>query len=338
MFIGHALLAFALAVLFAEWRGWDSERALAFGIATGAFAALPDIDVLYALVAVNPAEFITATGVNPGTFWGTANETHRLMTHSLLVSAVAGAAFGLWALGSHRLDSALMSSTPQRLAAAVTALAALAAIVAVAAVTSGPIGAFVMGAFVVVGLLLAWASQSYLGLQPSHIALAAVGGMASHPWGDMVTGSPPALLYPFEFSLISERVMLSADPTIHLLGAFAIELAAVALAIAVLARQMEFRPQNLVDRRALLGALYGPAAVVMVPPTIDVSYQFVFSILVVGAVIGSARGPQQGQYSPRVLAARLAGHPEAALRTTLTMLTGIAVALVSYGVVYLLAG
>ncbi|MFT4946908.1 MAG: hypothetical protein ACI8TL_001146, partial [Natronomonas sp.] len=72
MFIGHALLAFALAALVAQWRGWRSRQALAVGVAAGAFAALPDVDVLYAAVAANPTEFVASTGVQPEAFWGPA--------------------------------------------------------------------------------------------------------------------------------------------------------------------------------------------------------------------------------------------------------------------------
>jgi len=66
VFIGHALLGFALAVLVAEWRGWPSRQALALGVVTGAFAVLPDVDTLCALVAINLTELVGNTGVWPG--------------------------------------------------------------------------------------------------------------------------------------------------------------------------------------------------------------------------------------------------------------------------------
>lgn len=329
MFIGHALLAFALATLIAQWRGWDPRRALAVGIAAGAFAALPDVDVLYAAVAANPAEFVASTGVQPEAFWGPANEAHRLMTHSLVVAALAGPAFALWTL---------RSATDWRRGGAVFGAVVLAGLVAVAAASSGPVGAFVVTAFVLVGLAIAELSRSRLGLTPRIVALAATAGIASHPWGDLVTGKPPALFYPFEFSVLSERVVLSSDPTLHLLGAFALELAVVALAVVVVARQAGYRPRRLVDRRALIGVVYGAAAVVMAPPTIHLSYQFVGSILAVGGVCGVAHPSVGGWYPVRTVVDRLVGTSERALRTVLTVLAGIAVALVSYGAAYLLVG
>lgn len=329
MFLGHGLLAFAFAVLIAQWRGWGSRQVLAVGVAAGAFAALPDVDVLYAALAVNPVALLGAAGVQPSAFWGPANEAHRLMTHSLVVAAVAGPAFGLWAL----------RSTDQRgLTAGVTALVALAALVAVAAATSGLVGGFVVGAFALVGLAVAELARSKLRLRPRIVALVATAGIASHPWGDLVTGEPPALFYPLDVAGLDSRVVLSPDPTLHLLGAFAIELAVVALAVAVLARALGYEPRDLVDHRALAGAGYGVAAVVMAPPTIHLSYQFVGSILAVGGFVGVSEPAALGGTRLRAAVDRLLGTTERTLRTVLTGLAGIAVALMSYGLVYLLVG
>lgn len=329
MFLGHALLAFALAALVAEWRGWPARRALAVGVATGLFAALPDVDVLYAVVAMDPGALVAGTEVNPGEFWGTAHGVHRSMTHSLVAAAVAGPAFGLWTLRRR--------STGGRSAAGIAvALLALVALVASAALVSAFVGGFVMAAFVLFGLGVATVCRTYLGLSPRTIAVAAVAGIASHPWGDLVTGEPPGLLYPLDAQLLTQRVVLSADPTLHLLAAFAIELAAVAFAAVVLARHAGLRPSRLVDRRAGIGALYGIGAIVMVPPTIHLSYHFVFSILTVGIVCGGIRRSRWGPYPLRNCYHRVAGDPEAALRTAFTGLAGIAVALGSYAFVYVL--
>jgi len=333
LFIGHALLAFALAVLFAQWRDWPTDRALAVGLAAGAFAAVPDVDVLYALVAVDPTALFAGPAVQPGAFWDGANQAHRGVTHSLVVAAVAGVAFWLWTRASTPVPSGR-----RELASTAGAVFALAALVAVAAVVSGFVGAFVMTAFVLAGLAVATVARSRLELSPRLVGLAAAFGIASHPWGDMVTGSPPALLYPVDAGLLDGRVVLSSDPTLHLLGAFGLELATVALALAVLGRQYGYSPHRLVDRRAALGVLYGAGAVVMVPPTIEVSYHFVFSILAVGAVCGSTRSIRWERYTPENVAHRLAGDGETALATAATAVAGVAVALVSYGVVYLLLG
>jgi hypothetical protein len=337
VFVGHALLGFALAVLFAEWRGWPAEQALSLGLAMAAFAALPDIDVLYAVVAVDPGALLAGTGIHPEEFWGTANKAHRLMTHSLVVAAISGPAFGLWALGSNseRLVDWPAGNRRQQ-AGIVVASVTLAALVVAAWVVSGPIGAFVIAAFGVVGVGIATVAHSYFGLSPVVVAVAAVVGIASHPWGDMATGSPPALLYPFELGLLPERIVLHGDPTLHLLGAFAIELGVVTLAAAVYAKHMELNPLALVDRSAALGIGYGAVAVVMVPPTIDTSYHFVFSILAVGLGCAAVQRTRGTSITLEDLPQQLVGTRTAMLRTTCTMVAGVAIALVSYTLVYLL--
>lgn len=325
-------------MLFAEWRGWPADRALALGVAAGAFAALPDVDVVYALVAVDPTALLANSGLRPGEFWGTANEAHRLMTHSLVVAAIAGPAFGLWTFGSSTEDVlGLPTGNRRRQVGMGLATATLAGLVVAAYGASGAIGAFVMTAFVVVGVGLAALSRSYLGLSPRLIAATAVVGIASHPWGDMATGSPPVLLFPFESRLLPERIVLHSDPTLHLLSAFGLELGVVALAAAVYAYHMELNPLRLIEPSAALGVFYGVAAVVIVPPTVEVSYHFVFSILAVGLVCGGAQRIRTTRFSLRDAPDRLFGTRTAALRTTCTMLAGVSVALVSYTVVYLLA-
>jgi len=348
LFIGHALLAFALAVLIAEWRGWPTHRAFAIGIATGLFAAVPDADMLWVLVAIEPSELFVGARLQPGEFWGSAHGIHRSMTHSLVAAAVAGPAFGLWALQGRsgadplgwRTDGGQPSEGLDRgtVASVTVALVALSVLVAASILASGFVGGFVMTAFVLGGLAIATVSRTYLGLSPREIGIAAVAGIASHPWGDLVTGEPPGLLYPFDVHLLTDRVVLSGDPTLHLLGAFTIELAAVTLAAIVLARAAGLDPIRLVDRRAAAGAFYGAGAVVMVPPTLNLSYHFVFSILTVGVVCGGLRRAQRHPYSLANLYHRFVGNPEAALRTTFTALAGIAIALLSYAVVYLSLG
>jgi len=328
VFVGHALLAFALATLFAEWRDWPARRALTLGVVAGAFAALPDIDVLYALAALDGGRFLGDGSVDPEVFWAAANAVHRSMTHSLLVAAVAGPAVGLWAVrrASPR-DKWLARS------AAVTLLLGL---VAVATAVSGPLGTLVMGAFVAGGAALATLAGRWTPLRPRTIALAATAGLATHPWGDLVTGEPPRLLYPLQFTVFDGRVVLHPDPTIHLLGAFALELAVVWLAVLAVVRITDHSIGLFSDRTAALGATYGAAAIVLVPPTLDVSYHFVFSILAVGSVCGILAWYRS--IPPVHAVIRTDGVDPRAFRPDLAFvaitLAGTTIALVGYAVVY----
>lgn len=326
MFVGHALLAFALAALVAQRRGWARHRVVALGIVAGAFAAIPDVDVVYAIFAMDPAHLVAGSTVRPGAFWGAVDGVHRSMTHSLAVAAVAGPAFGLWA----------RRQTPDgsRLVARTLSLGVLGALVAVAAAIEGPAGGAVMATFAAAGLGVATLARRHADLSPPVVGVAATAGLASHPWGDFLTGQPPALLYPLDADLATERIVLAGDPTLHLLATFALELAVVALAVAMAARLAGRSPRGLVDRRAGLGAGYGAIALVLAPPTIHVAYPFVLSILAVGVVCGLSRPP----VALREAWHRLRGDPSRTLGTVATGLAGVAVALGSYAAVYLIAG
>ena len=224
MFVGHGLLVFALATFAAAWRGWPPRRAVTLGVVVGAFATLPDIDVVYAPIAIDGGRFLGGGSVRPDAFWAAANSVHRSMTHSLVVAAIAGPALGAWSSGTER-------RIPRGLA-----LAALVSLVAVAVAVSGALGGIVMGAFVGGGLAAASACRRWTDLSPGLVGLAATAGLASHPWGDLLTGQPPQLFYPFDTGALSARLVLHSDPTLHLLGAFAIELATIWLAAIAVVR------------------------------------------------------------------------------------------------------
>jgi hypothetical protein len=52
VFVGHGLIAFAIAASVATRRGWSTERALTIGVVAALFGTLPDIDMAYALVGL----------------------------------------------------------------------------------------------------------------------------------------------------------------------------------------------------------------------------------------------------------------------------------------------
>lgn len=340
MFLGHALLAFAVAALVADWRGWSARRALAVGLVAGAFGALPDVDVAYAAVALDL--FAVTADADPEAFWDATREIHRTVTHSLVVAAVAAPAFGLAAVRSPE-------SSGIRWGSRIVAVGALASLVGVAYGTSGVPGGMVMGLFALTGFAVGLLCPRLTDLGPRTVSLAALAGLALHPWGDLVTGSPPGLFYPFEFGLFGGRVLLHGDPTLHLLSAFALELATVWFAAIAVSEVLDLSWRGLIDRRAGFGVAYGVAAVVLVPPTLAVSYQFVFSILSVGLVIGIVSlysadvglptAPQRRALLPLGFQRpAIPGVSEEVLDVfgvVLTALASISFALVSYGAVYL---
>ncbi|MFC4541739.1 metal-dependent hydrolase [Halosolutus amylolyticus] len=321
MFVGHALFAFAIAALVADWRGWDRRRALVVGAVAGAFATVPDVDVAYALVGL--AAWNAADGVFAAStaFWDASRAVHRSVTHSLVVGAIAAPAFGLLAVRDSR--RAPLART--------VGAGLLLALLAVALVDS-PLAAVVMGLFAVSGALVAVGAGRSTSLSPQTIALAALWGLWSHPWGDLVTGSPPDWLYPFASPLLTSRILLHADPTLHLLGAFAIELAVVWFALAVGCRVTDRSLFGAVDRRAAVGVAYAVAPLAAAPPTLDVSYHFVFSILGVGLLSGVGPVVPSAAGRSRRPAPSTA---DRALEIALTSVAAVTIALVAYLAVYL---
>lgn len=272
MFVGHALLAFALGALAARWLGVSRERALQLGIVAGLFAAVPDVDIVYAPfgLVMGVAENLTADS-----FWAAANVVHRGPTHSLVLGTALAIAVGLWAAGSR--------------SARALSLAIGIALVTVTAVSSGPTAGLVTVVFVFAAVGVATFAQSR-DISPESVTGLALLGLLSHPFGDLFTGGPPPFLYPFDVTVVAERVLLHPDPTTHLLAAFAIELAAVWLAVWTYVHLCGYTLTELVRPRAALGTGYAAAVLFLPAPTLEQSAHFVFSVLALG-VIGAPTRP-----------------------------------------------
>lgn len=276
MFVGHALLAFSLVAGAVSLLGTDRRRALTLGVAAGAFATVPDVDMAYALAGLAGA---SVAGAGVGTplalasaFWASSTVVHRAVTHSLVLAPPAALAAGALAAGL-RGDR---RATP-------VALAVVLPLVAVCGVASGPLAAAVMALFGsalcgVVALVVRWGD-----LGPREVAGTALVGLVSHPFGDLFTGEPPAFLYPLDLDPVAGRVALSTDPTLHLLGAFGLELVTAWLALLVVARLGGVRV--LPTPRATVGVGFAAALPVLPAPTLDLSYPFVFGVLAVGLLV-----------------------------------------------------
>ena len=327
MFVGHALAAFALVAVVARRLGERPARALTFGAGAALFAAAPDVDIGYALVGV-------VSGIGAGTgalglaesFWSTGNVVHRAVTHSLVVAPVVALAAAAWVDGSASARG--------------VALALVAGVIGVTATVSGALGAFVTVAFVGTALGLSEGIRRRTDLTPRTTFVLALAGLVSHPFGDLFTGEPPAFLYPLSADVVSARVSLSADPTLHLLGAFALELATVWAAVLVwnrLRAERDGRPNRAfdiprrVDPLAVAGAGYAAGAFLIPAPTLDLSYPFVFSVLAVGAVgIAPVRIRRRGRAAVLPEFAR-----PGAERALFTGLTAVTIAWLAYLLAYL---
>lgn len=323
MFIGHALLAFVVAALLGRWVGFTRERALAFGVLAGTFAVLPDVDILYA-----PVGLLGTRGVFEAVeaFWATGNVVHRSVTHALPVAAVLAVTVGLWS--RHVVDPGRRGRITGALA-----LGAIGALVALALVTAGAVAALVMAAFALAALATATIAAGS-GLAPRSVAAMAAIGLLSHPFGDLLTGEPPLLLYPFEMAIVAERLTIHPDPTIHLLTAFGLELAIVWLAVAVYLDLRGRSVLSLVGPRATLGMGYGAAVLAIPAPSVDAAYLFVGTVVAVG-VLGLVRlrrrgGSRRRPWLPAYWVGWARRHG-----AVVTGLTAVTVAWLAYSVAYL---
>jgi membrane-bound metal-dependent hydrolase YbcI (DUF457 family) len=317
MFVGHAAVAVALVGGVAVARGRTAERALAVGLLAGAFAALPDVDMMYALVGVASAAGGDALTLATA-FWSTGNLVHRAVTHSLVLAPVVA------------LVAALAG--PARRLTRLAAIAIGAGVVALAWAVSGPLGVVVTVPFILGATALGVFARRYADHSPPTVFVVGLAGLATHPFGDLFTGEPPAMFYPFDPTLVAERLVLAADPTLHLLAAFGIELVTIWAAVAVVGAATGLRPRTAVAPRAGLGAGYAATVLLIPAPTLDLSYPFVFSVLGVGLVgllptvrvVGTSGGPTV--------------EPPDWLPAVLTGLSAITVAWLAYAVAYVVVG
>jgi len=274
VFVGHGLFAFAVVALAAERLGWSRSTAVRVGVVAALFGTLPDVDIVYALTGLVGIEPTTTALVD--SFWTTGNRVHRGVTHSVVVGLVTAAGVALAARPSRSARSA--------------GNAVFAGLAVAVLVISGPLAAVIVGAFVAGAAALAVVAER-ADVPSAGVAAAALVGLCTHPFGDLFTGEPPAVLYPFDVTVFADRVLLAEDPTLHLLAAFGIELSIVWLALAVYFRLTDRRLRDHVDYRAVPGVGYAGAAVAIPSPTVDVAYQFVFSVLAVG-VLGLSPPPR----------------------------------------------
>lgn len=314
MFVGHAALAFALVASVALARGWDADRVFAVGLLAGGFAALPDVDIAYAVVGVAGVAGGDALTL-ASAFWSAGNVVHRAVTHSLVLA------------GPVALLAALRTATDARVRWLSVPLAVL--IVGVVGAVSGALGTVVTVLFVLGAVALGEVVARHTALGVRQVLAAGLVGLVSHPFGDLLTGEPPAMFYPFDATVVGERLALSTDPTLHLLGAFGVELATVWAAVIVGCAAAGLRPTTALRPRATLGAGYAASIALVPAPTLDLSYPFVFSVLCVGALGLRPRLRFENARRPSIA-------PPDWLPALVTGLSAITVAWLAYTAVYVL--
>lgn len=269
MFVGHGLLAFAIAASVATAFGWDARRATLVGVAAAAFGTLPDVDMAYPLLGF----VLGLDGLLAGEFvlWELAADTHRGFTHSLVIGAIVAIGLGLWAWRVRHRSLGLAG------------VSVLAVVVAWAGTTGGTLVGATAAVFVAGGLAIAWVADD-VGLEPRSIVAAATLGLLSHPFGDLFTVPPPELAYPLMTGVPGSYLSLHADPTLHLLATFLLELATMWAAVTVYASVNGWSLLPAIKPRAALGVGYAAGIFVIPVPSLEVPTPFVLSVLGVGAL------------------------------------------------------
>lgn len=300
MFLGHALLAAGLVALVVRARGGSRERVLSVAAVAGLFATAPDVDIVYALPALTAAEGFMGA---PDAFWSASTEVHRGVTHSLLLAIPAAIVVTLssrsvWLAGGLGLGLSL-------------------GILA----TAGILPMTIFAAFLLLGGGIA-AVATRVDLSERTILGTALVAFLTHPFGDLLTGTPPPLLFPIETVIIDGRIAPFADPTLNLLLAFGVELGVLWFGLWALARSADVALRPALNRRAVLGSTVALAALVLTPPTMAASAHFVLPALAVGLV-----GALPGSVPPRVRVG--------ALPALVTGLAAVTVGVSAYTIAYL---
>lgn len=264
MIVGHAALGFLVAALLAYRKGVDPDRCLRIGFFAAAFAALPDIDLVFA-----SGELINIFSSGAGfidSFWAASEAFHRGITHTLLGAAVSAAAFIFY---RDRASSA-------------AAVAVVILLTVFGSVLGGLLPGVIMALFSLAGLILSHVSIRYLGRE--EFIPAVLIGLLLHPFGDVFTGVPPDFFFPLGLNLLESRIVLNQDPVLNLISILLLELLILFLAVltAIMLKEEDLRSH--LTPAPLLGMIYIPLYFIVPEPTLSSAYIFVFLAVSLGFI------------------------------------------------------
>ncbi|MDY6819362.1 MAG: metal-dependent hydrolase [Halobacteriales archaeon] len=329
MYIGHELLAIALATGLARAAGVGRQRALLLGGFGGVYAFAPDLDLAYTIWAVLKAG---PTNVFPTTehVWTKSWIVHRSLTHSIVTGTVAVLAVGLFGTTFSRYRAGSRDRyTVMGLLSTVGAVGTLGWIVIL---SDELLGLLTLGLYVAVILATtAWGIGR--GIAPRQLMAVAAIGLWTHPFGDVFTGRPPTFLYPIQSKAPFGKIAVAADPTVNLIGLFGLELLIAWAALLVVLSVGEYRLGAHLRPRAILGLGFAATVTVIRPPTLEVAYHFALGTIATGVVLGAL--PHRFRSNKDATAG---SWPARWLTPLVTALAGASLAVIGYLVAYLLIG
>lgn len=301
MFAGHFFLAFLIAALIAYWQGLEKKQTLVLGLFAGGLAVLPDLDIVYALKGLTT---LLLPGSVLESFWSASKIIHRGISHSLVTGFIAATLFTLGYEKNSYIGNILSTVF----------------LGVFAFMLDGWIGAGVLALYGAVGAVLATYAEKYISRKELYIV--SLIGLLSHPFGDILTGTPPQFLYPFNIELIGSRIPLSTDPTINIILVLILEILIILTGILFMAYLKEKDLKSFITKIPLLGLFYGFTSLFIPDPTLSNAYTFVFSILGYGLTVSLVQSLYTGNFKDY-------------FQVSIAALLTVLVSAVSYLVIYL---
>lgn len=318
MYLGHALLAFAVVGVAGWLVDLDRRRTLLLAALAAAFGFLPDVDMwrtILVFLREGPA------GVFPTEEHVFVHSwvVHRTLTHSVVVGCGVVAATGLFVVARER------TVAPDRAVANGLLAGAVVVLLAFSWHAGGVVTLVTMALFLAGALAVAHAGVER-GATAPEVTAAAAAGLLTHPLGDLWMGRPAAFLYPLSVEPPIGFVRFSTDPVLHFIVAIGVEVALLWACLVVLAALTGRQLRSFLSPLAVGGVLYAAALGVVLPPTFTEAYQFVtglfaLSLAVALAVVWTDRRPVGRR---------------AVARASVSGVVAFTLALVSYAVAYAL--
>lgn len=295
MYVGHALLAFALVGGLARLTGRGDREILVFAALGACYGLLPDVDLVYTVYAVAESG---PTGIFPTTkhVWTESWVIHRTLTHSLLV----GSALVVAVLGAAVVVPRSLTDRPPvatRVLGGGLAGLLTVALLSIAFVADGRLGMITMSLLVTGAIGLTLVGRRH-GVSVTWLGCVAAVGLLLHPLGDLWMGRPPVVFYPVAPKLAFPPILFASDPTIHFVTAFMIELGLAWASILLWISTTDRAVWTMIRPAAALGLVACGAFVLVPPPTFTIAYQFSAGVLGLGLVSAVGTLLLEGTSSP----------------------------------------
>lgn len=269
MFVGHSAIAFIIIASITYYTTRDKQLSILLGSFSAIFATLPDVDII-AGVTIFLLNFATEQiGANPTGFWSLTNIAHRGVTHSHIVLLPAVAIISVLLYKPRFGDIytiILIIFSPLLILFHTTNFVSLTTFY------------LILASVAIVSRL--YRKYNY----HNELIISGLFGLFIHPYTDFFTGVPPEVLWPvyiFDFNML-----YLSSPVIHLILVGIIESVSIVFALTFYIWLAE-REYHLKHLTLSFGGLVASVVPFLTThPTVENSYQFVYSTILIGLIIG----------------------------------------------------